>query len=634
MPAELLEATDEQIEDAISFAHPMVLRAILYQLTADPDMVDIPLKTAMRGYYEYFTPRDDEDVAMIRRKAVQYLKNYRESGANPVDIGPHERLPVSIAMMHGMPIEKGTEDFFIQDLAIDPWSRGLKWQQAPDPKLLENFTITIIGAGMGGLNAAAQLKKAGFRFTVIEKNGGVGGTWYENRYPGARVDTPSRSYANVFGVNFDYPNPFCEWHENERYFNWVADQFGVRESIIFNTEACSMMWDETTSMWTITTKGPEGERVIKSNVVISAVGFLNRPSIPEIKGAKTFAGRSWHSARWPEDTDLSSKRVAVIGTGCTGYQMIPELARQAEYVTVFQRTPQWVFPVPGYTKPFPPQVGWLNRNLPFHTNFSRAQSGNTAWFTKLTTIDPDFDDPYACNAMNKMARDVCMKFLRDKIADPKLVEIMTPKHPVWSARAVIVDPEYGIWDAIQRDNVDLVVDGIKEINAQGIVDTEGVQHNADVIVYATGFKAADYFYPMDIRGRDGKTPQDLWGSDGPKAYRGCMMPGFPNFWSLYGPNTNGGLGPSAFHEMITLTAMKTMERMFQTGAKTVEVKEEPYLEYNQMVDRLNGKRVWSDKRANNYYWTHETRTSVQCPLESTEIWDLLYRPAFEHMIMN
>lgn len=633
MRQELLETTDEQIEDAINHAHPMVLRAILYQLTADPDLEDIPLKAALRGYYEYFTPSDDEKVAMIRRKAVQFLKDYRDSGAGPVDIGPHERLPKSIAMMYGKPIEPGTEDFFIQDLSIDPWARGLRWQQTPDPERLESFTVTIIGAGMGGLNAAAQLKKAGIRFTVIEKNGGVGGTWHENRYPGARVDTPSRSYTNVFGANFNYPNPYCEWTENERYFNWVADEFGVRDSIVFNTEVRSLVWDEAAAMWTVTMDGPDGERVITSNAVISAVGFLNRPNIPAIAGAETFAGRSWHTARWPEGVDLSTSRVAVIGTGCTGYQMIPELARQARHLTVFQRTPQWVFPVPGYTKPFPPQIGWLDRNMPFHTNFMRAQSANTAWFTKLTTIDPDFDDPHACNAMNKMARDVCLNFLRQKIADPKLVEIMTPRHPVWSARAVIVDPEYGIWDAVQRDNVDLVVSGIREINATGIVDTDGVQHDVDVIVYATGFKAADYFYPMDIRGRGGRTLQDLWGPDGPKAYRGCMMPGFPNFWSTYGPNTNGGLGPAAFHEMITLFAMKTIEKMFQTGARTVEVKEAPYVEYNQRVDELNRQRVWSDKRADNYYWTHDTRTSVQCPLENTEVWAMLYRPQFEHMTM-
>jgi 4-hydroxyacetophenone monooxygenase len=224
----------------------------------------MPLKTALRGYYEYYMPANDTDVAIIRRKAAEFLKNYRDSGAGPIDIGPLERLPVSLAMMYGQPIAKEHEEFFLQDLAVDPWARGLKWRETPDPKRLADFSVTIIGAGMGGLIAAAQLKKAGIRHTVIEKNAGVGGTWYENRYPGARVDTPSRSYTNIFGVNFDYPNPYCEWSENERYFNWLADEFGVRENITFNTEVRSLVWGEDDSMWTITMAGPDGQRVTRS----------------------------------------------------------------------------------------------------------------------------------------------------------------------------------------------------------------------------------------------------------------------------------------------------------------------------------------------------------------------------------
>jgi len=634
MRHELLGASDAVIDDAVGYADPMVLRGILYQLTADPELQDIPLKTALRGYYEYCTPVNQDDVAMILRKAADFLKTYRDSGAGAIDIGPPDRIPISLAMMYGQPIDKEFEDFYIQDLAVDPWARGLKWQQAPDSKRLSDFSVVVIGAGLGGLTAAAQLKKAGIRFTVIEKNAGVGGTWYENRYPGARVDTPSRSYTNVFGVDFDYPNPFCEWRENERYFNWVADEFGVRDHITFNTEVRSLVWDENDSMWTVTMGGPDGERVMRSNAVMTAVGFLNRPHIPDIPGASQFEGLSWHTARWPEGMDLRNKRVAVIGTGCTGYQLIPELVKETAHLTIFQRTPQWIFPITGYTAPFPPQVRWLDRNMPFHTNFMRARSANTAWFAKLTEIDPQFDDPYACNAMNKMARDVCVQFLNDKIADPELVKIMTPKHPVWSARAVAVDPQYSILDAIQRDDTTLVTSGIKRINATGIEDQDGVQHDVDLIVYATGFRAADYFYPMEIRGKGGLTTGELWGHDGPKAYLGCMMPGFPNLWSLYGPNTNGGLGPAAFHEMITLYAMKCIERMLLEGKKSVEVKEEPYIEYNELVDRLNLQRVWSDKRADNYYWTHSTRTAVQCPIQNTEIWNYLYRPQFPHLEMQ
>ena len=186
------------------------------------------------------------------------------------------------------------------------------------------------------------------------------------------------------------------WIENQKYFDWVADTFELRDEIIFNTEVHSLTWDEESSMWEIEIEGPDGQKTLRSNAVITAVGFLNRPNMPEIEGMAEFEGPSWHTARWPEGTDLKGKRIAVIGTGATGYQAIPELALEDGHVTVFQRTPQWLVEVPGYRSPFPPQVNWLDRNLPYHTNFMRLRAtARGAAFAKVTDIDPDFDDPFA-----------------------------------------------------------------------------------------------------------------------------------------------------------------------------------------------------------------------------------------------
>src|SRR5262249_32890066 len=162
---------------------------------------------------------------------------------------------------------------------------------------------------------ALQLKRAGIPYTVIEKNSGVGGTWFENRYPGARVDTPSRGYTHLYAVDYLWPNPFCPWNENQKYFDWVADGFDLRRDIVFNTEVRSLTWDEQSSQWEIVTEGPEGRRTHRSNAVVTAVGFLNRPIIPDIEGKDDFAGLSWHTARWPEKADLKGKRIIVIGTG-------------------------------------------------------------------------------------------------------------------------------------------------------------------------------------------------------------------------------------------------------------------------------------------------------------------------------
>ena len=521
----------------------------------------------------------------------------------------------------------------LEELALDPWARSLEWEQTPPPERLQNFSVTVIGAGLGGLNAAVMLKRAGIPYTVIEKNSGVGGTWYENRYPGARVDTPSRGYTHIFGANFPYPNPFCDWIHNQRYFDWVADTFELRDDIVFDTEVHALRWDERSSLWEIEIDGPDGRATLRSNAVITAVGFLNRPKVPEIEGMADFRGPSWHMARWPQDVDLKDKRVAVVGTGCTGYQAVAELALEVEHVVVFQRTPQWLFGVPGYRSPFPRQVKWLDRNFPYYTNFMRLKTlGAGKAFAQLTEVDPEFHDPHAVSELNKLMRESSIAFLERKLVDPDLVAKMTPEHPPWSARPVIVDPDYSVLDAIQRDNVTLVTDGIHRINKTGIETNDGTQHDCDVIVYATGFHATEYLFPMSIAGRGGSSLEAFWGEGGGRAHRFCMVPGFPNLWMIYGPNTNGGIGPGAFHELVTRYTLQCMERLILEDKKEIEPTEEAYWRYNMDVDQRGRRKVWSDPRAHNYYWKKDHgRSAVMCPFSGPEIWHLLRYPNFDEL---
>jgi 4-hydroxyacetophenone monooxygenase len=607
----------------------MVLRGLLYQLTGDEEIARTRVERVQAGFFEAGMVTDEADLALIRRKATAFLREYRDRGAGEIDPGPDARLPRSLALAVGEDIPDEDRGLWLEELALDPWARELKWRQRPDPKRLADFSVAIIGAGLGGLNAALMLKRAGIRHTVIEKNSGVGGTWYENRYPGARVDSPSRSYTHIFGVDFGYPNPFCGWEENGRYFDWVADTFELRDEIVHDTEVRTMVWDEAAKEWEITADGPDGERTWRVNAVITAVGFLNRPNIPEIEGMAEFAGPSFHTARWPQDLDVGGKRIVVIGTGCTGYQTIPELALEAEHVTVFQRTPQWLFEVPGYRSPFPPQMNWLDRNLPFHTNFMRMRTTyGIGSFATLSEIDPEFQDPYARSESNKRIRDACLAFVARKLEDPELVEKMTPPHPPFSARPVMVDPDYSVLDAIRRDNVTLVTDGVKRINRTGVEGNDGRQHEADVIVYATGFHATEYLFPMEIRGRDGVSINQVWKDTGARAYLGSMIPGFPNLWSLYGPNTNGGLNVAGYHELVTVYALQCLEKLILEDKGAVEVKREPYERFNKLVDERNATKVWSDPRAHNYYWTEFGRSAVMSPFQPVEIYKQLRHPDF------
>jgi 4-hydroxyacetophenone monooxygenase len=319
--------------------------------------------------------------------------------------------------------------------------------------------------------------------------------------------------------------------------------------------------------------------------------------------------------------------------------MVPELALQAEHINLFQRTPQWQFPVSDYRAPFPPQVTWLDRNFPYYVNFMRFRVCSLTVYALGGTldIDPDFDDPYSPSAVIKDKRDECVAFLERKFESrPDLLEKMIPAHPPYSARPVVVDEAYGISDALLRDNVTLVTDGIAEMNEGGLKTVDGSQYDVDVVVYATGFKPNENLWPMEVTGRDGANIHELWAKTGPEAYLGTMLPGFPNFWMIFGPNTAGGLSIAASEELITRYALECLEKLIADGGKgSIDVTEEAYRLYNEETDRRNETKVWSDPRATSgYYYLREFGRSARCPYDGGELWHFLRHPNFDELIVK
>ncbi|MGD0292159.1 MAG: NAD(P)-binding domain-containing protein [Candidatus Binataceae bacterium] len=648
--SELLTATDETIDDAVKYADPMVLRGLLYQLTGDESIAATQATTADARDAEADSASKDfalvqskadvsspADVAMIQAKAAAFLKSYRDQGAPNIPCGPPERLTRSLSLVAGTDIPASELEMWLEQLALDPWARGLVWPAPPPAEDLSKFVVAVIGAGMGGLNAAVVLKRAGIPYFVIEKNDEVGGTWYENQYPGARVDSPSRTYTHIYGVNFEYPNAFCLQRENLRYFKWVADNFDIRKDITFKTEVKSVVWDESTKLWKIKAEGPDGPRVWHANAVIASVGFLSRPNLPTIDGMETFEGTAFHTARWPRDLDLKGKRVAVIGTGATGYQLVPELAKLAGHTFVFQRTPNWCFETKSYLDPFPAQVNWLDRNFPYIRNFIRFRLSWLAGpqtFTQIMRIDPQFEDQHARSALNKKIRDQQLAFIERKLAKrPDLIKKMTPVAPPYSARPVIVDADYSIYDALLRDDVTLVTDPILKIKPTGIEVQGGGEYPVDIIVYATGFKANDFLWPMEVRGRGGKRLEQLWEKDGARAYLGTMLPGFPNFFMIYGPNTNnfGGLQIVDFEEMVTRFALECIGGLITQKKHMIDVSLDAYWRYNDEVDRAEALMMYKDPRAHNYYKNDSGRSAVNSPIDIRKIWTWLRDPLARRM---
>lgn len=625
---ELLSASDAVIDDAVQYADPMVLRGLLYQLTGDEAVANVSVgKHIISGHREYYYVEKPEDVKMIREKAAQLLKAHRDAGGGAFPLGPESRLLKSLSLTGGAPVPATEFEMWFETTGLKPMARGLTWSGGKRPESASDFNVIVIGSGMSGLNVAVHLKNAGIPYTVLEKGYEVGGTWRDNRYPGARLDTPSRVYTHTYGVGFPYPYQFSPQVENEKYFNWVADKFGLRDSIEFGTEVVSAVWDEAASEWVVTIRKNGREQARRANAVITGVGFLSQPNLPKIEGMGDFKGRMFHTAQWPEDLDHAGKRVAVIGTGATGYQMVPELARTTGHLTVFQRTPNWLFEVPGYLEPLPEQSGWIDRNFPYFPNFARFHTayGSRTEITRAgNTIDPDYKDEYAVSAINKVIRDQRIAFLESKLGDrPDLLRKMIPVAPPMSARPIIVDTEYSFLDVIKRDDVDLVSEGIRRITSNGIETVDGVLHEVDIIVLATGFKANDYLYPMEIRGRDDLDINEYWAKDGARAYLGSMVPKFPNLFMLYGPNTNLPLGLQ-ITDLIELTGLFAIENiggLIEKGKRSVEVTEDAYWRYNGLLDEAEKLMIYSDPRSNNYYKNAFGRGGTNCPLEAALMWN-------------
>lgn len=630
--SELRQATDSQIEEAVKFADPMVLRGLVYQLTGDKAVAATKTVGTLFSFMPVNVLSDPADVELIQRRAADLLKAFRDQQSDEVEVGPRERLRESLALTAGTEPHPAEVEMWEEHTALDPTARLPRWTTSQPPAAKDQFHVVVVGAGIAGLAAAVQLKQLGLPFTVFEKNAGVAGTWHENRYPGARVDSPSRLYTHSYGVDYDWPSLFAVQADNERYLNWVADNFQVRQHIEFNYRVTALTWLDAENAWEVHTSGPDGDRVVRANAVITAVGLLNTPNVPNFDGVDKFKGEVFHTARWPESLDLRGKRVAVIGSGCTGYQLMADIVGQPEQVFLCQRTPSWVFPVDGYLSEMPPQARWLDRNFPYFTNFSRFSLSflfGPDCFGNAFNVDPDFEDDHALSAGNRKLYDERMAYLNETLADrPDLLEKMTPLAPPLSTRPVLCDSNNNVLHALLRDDVQLVDSGVKRLTEHGLETTDGRQVDVDVIVLATGFRADAFTWPMELHGREGKPIEALWDKDGPRAYLGTMLPGFPNLFMLYGPNTSpySGGTPADYAEYVTRFALQCMVTLIETGKHTVDVTEDAYERFAEVNDRAQSRKTYMDARSHTYMKNQHGRSPSNAAIDVRRMWGWLRSP--------
>lgn len=590
--------SDADIAAALEQVSIPTLLLSLVHITGDPRFIR-EFKQAGLFLNEVQGFMSEEDKARVREVALPVIADYRDRGCPAPDPLPTELVREMLDWAACEPVDDDNVPLMLEELDLE----GVDPRRPTTLEDTDGFRVVVIGCGESGVLAGVRLKQADIDFTIVEKNAGPGGTWWENSYPGARVDVANHFYCYSFEPSNHWDHFFAEQPELRQYFRDVVDRHHLEPHTRWNTEVVSAAWDG--DMWNVTVRSAAGTETLRANAVITAVGQLNRPQIPDFPGAETFAGPAFHSAAWDHDVDVTGKRVALIGAGASGFQIAPAIADKVEHLTVFQRTAQWMFPNPMYHERVADGVRWAMEHLPYYGRWYRflllwpgADKGLDA-----ARVDPDYDDQgNAVSEINAIARIMFTDWITTQVGDdPELLAKVLPDYPATGKRTL---QDNGSWlGTLKRDNVDLIRTPIERITPSGVVTADGQSYDADIIVYATGFRATDVLFPMTITGRDGIDLRDTWGQR-PYAYRGITVPGFPNFFMTYGPGTHLAHGGSLIlnSELQMRYINKCLEHLITEGLRTMEPLPEPTKDWHRRSQEAIRQTVWAQPSIKHSYF--------------------------------
>ena len=633
---------DETIAAALEDVSIPSLMLSMVHMTGDPSIIrgDLgPLGLFLNEVQGFMT---EEDKAEVRRQALEVIIDYRDRGCSLPEAPSRALVQEMMSWLVCEPVPDEYVDMMQEELDLDGSDpRRVDWSEVP-AEARADLPVVIIGAGMSGILAGIRLTEAGVPFTIVEKNAGAGGTWFENRYPGARVDVGNHFYCYSFEPSDHWSEFFSRQPELQAYFDRVMRRYGVDEHIRWETEVTAARWDDERG-WVVETQAEDGStETIEGRALISAVGQLNRPKLPDIEGLDDFAGPAFHTAAWDQDVDLTGKRVAVIGAGASGFQVVPSIAPETEHLTVFQRTAQWMFPNPHYHESVGDGVQWALRHLPFYGRWYRFL---LFWpgcdgALEVVRVDPDFEPapgaPPAISEMNDGARAMFTEWITDQVGDdPDLLAKCIPDYPAMGKRVL---QDNGSWlQALRRDDVDLVRTEIERITPEGVLDADGNLHEVDVIVFATGFHVEKFLWPIDIVGRDGTTLAEHW-DERPSAYLGITVPGFPNLFCMYGPGTNLAHGGSLiFHSECE---MRYIEGCLKALALDDEHDAlEPRVEVERAYfDRIQAElagMVWSHPSIeHSWYKAADGNVYGLSPWRLVDFWDWTREPDLDDFVLR
>lgn len=623
----------DELREALKDANVPTLLASYVHLTRDMEML-ARFEPHIRPAFSATPTAIPLDLeGELRDRMFQCLTTGSGIASGDPDDAVFKRIMSTIV---GEPVDEEFIELVFDQCGFRPWiDRSAQPDRAPRP---EAFKVLVIGAGLTGMAAAIKLTEAGYSYEVIEKNPEVGGTWYENRYPGVGVDTPSHFYSFSWEIWPDWQHYHPQGADMQRYMLDVADKYDVRRHMRFNTAVERLVYDDASGLWTVTVRKSDGSNEdIVANAVINGHGPVNRFKWPEIEGLKDFNGPVVHTADWPEDLDLKGKRVAVIGTAASAAQLVGAIAKDVASLNVYQRTKHWVIFNPEIAHEVSAGMKWALAHIPTFKEWFRFK---VYWAAADGLFENVIQDPawkgndLAVSQSNEMIRQYALAYMQSKFEGrPDLVDKLTPDFPIFSKRIVL---DNGWFDALLQPNVHLEDKGIARILPNGIECKDGSVFECDVIVCATGFNVAKMLGNLTVKGIGGRDLGEEWGEEDPRSYMGMCIPGYPNYFHTVGPNSapNHAAGQNLISECQINWIIEALDKIVAGNAKAFEVRQDAYEAWNRKVEARMPDMIWSHPRANNYYMNSKRRIFLSWPWRLVDFFNETRGPAPDSYILH
>ena len=613
----------DELREITATANIPTLLMVIYQVTGDERWLEEPYRpTRSKGLGDHDSGGlPDHIQAEIREAGAHALSRLQAGHAPAIDV-PHPEL---MMRMLGVCVGEDVDDDYGVMFSQEFQRRiagGPTAEPSSEPSA-KDFRVLVIGAGVSGIIAAQQLQQTGIEYLVVDKHSAPGGNWLDNPYPGAGVDTPSHLYSFSFAAN-DWRMHFELRAELQDYLSETFEAIGAAKYTRFDTEVVEAMYNESTGGWLVELRRPDGNyETLWFNAIITAVGILNRPKMPKLQGLDSFPGPSFHSAEWPQDLDVTGKRVAVIGSGASAMQIVPAIAEDVDELAVFQRTPPWVAPFEKFMLPIDVSTRYLLRVFPLYRVWYWLKLYWQFGDKVLDSLrkDPDWPHPErSVNARNDGHRVFFTEYIKDELGDrvDDLFDKVLPSYPPFGKRILL---DNGWYRALCMPNVKLVNEAVATVTPEGVLTHDGHLYQADILVWATGFEASRFVSSLEVIGLGGTTLKEAWDDDDARAYLGVSVPGFPNLFLMGGPNSVPGSGSFMYFMEVQMRYIaRLIEGMIAGALTAIDVRSDVFEEYNELLERTSETTVWTHPGTTTFFRNERGRLVFVSPFRNVEYW--------------